>query len=523
MQYKDLRLAMQFAVFTGLIGGCLPETATPPAAPYPVPSGSAVAGGLAPVAGTAGSSLQPAAVGGAGTVAVAGSVAAGAGGSGGTTQIAAAGSGGAPALVLPPGGTGQLPCQVSKALATGCQSCHGTTPQFGAPIPLVTYADLSKASRQPSLTVAQLALARINDASAPMPPGGHSLSDNDRKVLTDWLSGGAKPATAAELTTCGAGTTPPNTSTHDVAYYKNGLTPEPGETCYEFQVHGTQTPGDKTAYPVRTGEHYEQFYVKVPWGSGKVMTRFGSKFDNLKVVHHWLLFTTNRPVSQDGAHETVAGTTIGDDSQMLAGWAVGGDHVSFPSDTGLELPESGILNAQWHYFNQGAAAENDSSIIQICTMPRAMRKNIASLTFLGTEFFNGPFGMPAHTRSAFSGSCTNNSSVPVTIYGFTPHMHKLGRHMKTTVIRKATGAAETVFDKDFDFNSQITYILDNLITLQPGDEILSTCTFDNQTDHSVAFGPSTEEEMCYNFTMAYPAKKLDNGAPSLIGATNVCF
>jgi hypothetical protein len=356
-----------------------------------------------------------------------------------------------------------------------------------------------------------------------MPPGGHSLTDSDRKILTDWLSGGAKPATAAELA-CGttSDTTPPK-GTHDTAYYKNGLTPLPGETCYEFPVHGGQAPGDKTPYSVRTGEHYEQFYVKVPWGSDTVMTRFGSKLDNLKVLHHWLLFTTNRPVSQDGTHETVAGTTIGDDSQMLAGWAVGGDHVSFPADTGLLLPKSGILNAQWHFYNQGTTAENDSSIVQICTVPRAMRKNIASLTFLGTEFFNGPLGMPAHARSDFSGSCTNTSGVPVTIYGFTPHMHKLGRRMKTTITRKATGLPETVFDEAFDFNSQITYILDKLITLQPGDEIVTTCTFDNQTDHTVAFGPSTTEEMCYNFTMAYPANKLENGGLSLIGATNVCF
>ena len=26
-----------------------------------------------------------------------------------------------------------------------------------------------------------------------------------------------------------------------------------------------------------TGEHYEQFYFKVPWGADKVMTRFGGK------------------------------------------------------------------------------------------------------------------------------------------------------------------------------------------------------------------------------------------------------
>jgi hypothetical protein len=183
----------------------------------------------------------------------------------------------------------------------------------------------------------------------------------------------------------------------------------------------------------------------------------------------------------------------------------------------------GILNAQWHYYNQGAVAEKDASLIQVCTVPRALRKNIASLTFLGTENFNGPFGMPAETMSDFGGGCTNNSGAPIHIYGFTPHMHKLGRHIKAQVKRAVTGQLETVFDKAFDFNSQITYILDDLIVLQPGDTIISTCTFLNHTDAPVAFGPSTEEEMCYNFTMSYPARKLDNGTLSLIGATHVCW
>jgi hypothetical protein len=33
----------------------------------------------------------------------------------------------------------------------------------------------------------------------------------------------------------------------------------------------------------------------------------------------------------------------------------------------------------------------------------------------------------------------------------------------------------------------------------------------------VPFGPSTEQERCYDFTMAYPAKTLDTGTLSLIG------
>jgi len=136
-------------------------------------------------------------------------------------------------------------------------------------------------------------------------------------------------------------------------------------------------------------------------------------------------------------------------------------------DTGLQLTPTGILNMQWHFYNAGDQIEPDATRVQICTVPKTMRKNIGSLTFLGTENFNGPFGMPAKTQSDFSGTCVNNSGGPITIFGFTPHMHKFGVNMKSVVIRN-NGMMEEVFNKPFDFNSQITHILPTPLTSKRG-------------------------------------------------------
>jgi hypothetical protein len=411
---------------------------------------------------------------------------------------------------------GKLPCAVATALVKNCQKCHGVNPTFGAPMPLVKLSDLSQPSKtDASRTVAESAHARLNDAAKPMPPGG-TISEQDKQTLNDWLAGGM-PMASADQGACYTGA-----PTHDDAYFKAGLAAKADETCYDFTSHNGQTKDDKTPYSVRTGEHYEQFYFKVPWGADKVMTRFGGKFDNLSVLHHWLLFTSARPASAEGTHETSSGSTIGDSSELIGGWAVGGDNVEFPDDMGLELPADGMLNAQWHYFNQGTEAALDHSSIQICTVPRDKRKNVASLTFLGTENLGGFSGMPAHQKSNYSGTCRNRSSGPITVWGFTPHMHQLGRNMKVTV-KRMDGSMETPFDKAFDFNSQITYPADPPIVLQPGDSITSTCTFDNDTNAPVAFGPSSNQEMCYNFTMAYPAHALDDGVFSLIGAKNTCW
>jgi hypothetical protein len=412
-----------------------------------------------------------------------------------------------------------MPCAISKALASNCQKCHGSTPSFGAPMPLAQMSDFHKASTSDETQqIYQLAQQRLNDTAKPMPPGG-MISAEDKKALNDWLAAGALPSANTE-SDCDVASAA--ASVHDAAYFKNGLTPKPGETCYEFKTHGGQTVDDDTPYAVSAGEHYEQFYFNVPWTGNEVITRFGAKYDNLKVLHHWLLFTSSMAAGKVGTHETTIGTTLGDSSQLIAGWAVGGDHVEFPADTGLELTASGILNLQWHFFNQGSTSELDATRVQICAMPRSTIKNVGSLTFLGTENFNGPIGMPAKTTSKFGGTCLNDSGAPITLFGFTPHMHKLGIQM-TSVINHTDGTSQNVFDKPFDFNSQITHLLTTPIVLQPGESITSTCTFNNTTNAAVPFGPSSNQEMCYNFTMSYPAHALDNGTLSLIGATNVCW
>jgi len=387
---------------------------------------------------------------------------------------------------------------------------------------LVTAEDFQKpAVTQPTLKVRELALMRMQDEAKPMPPGA-AIADADKSTIMDWLSAGA--VAESVVSACDIGSA---TGTDTVAPTQragaHGLTPRPGETCYDLQSHNGMTIDDKTPYEVVSGEHYEQFYFKVPWRDSSVATRFGTKIDNRTVLHHWLLFSSSRSESLDGTHETATGSQLGDaGAQMVAGWALGGDDIEFPADVGLLLPNSGILNVSWHYYNSTGGTEKDQSAAQVCVVDKSQRKNIASWSSLGTEDLGGTIGMPVRQRSEYSGTCMNHATEPVTIWAFMPHMHQLGRNMKAVVAR-ADGTQETVFDKIFDFNSQSHYPLTPLLVLQPGDRITSTCTFENTTNAPVPYGASSDQEMCYMFTFAYPAGALDNHAFSLTGISNSCW
>ena len=423
---------------------------------------------------------------------------------------------------------GALPCVVAATVKTSCGTCHGATPIGGAPMSLLSLADFQREYTVKTTTellgstmkMHQLVKIRLNREMNTKPmPQGSPLDPMKLADMNTWLVGGALAGAVCEVPkNLGDG----SECAADPSLFEK-LIAKDGEVCYDFRTHGVSSPTDTSKFTVPVNESYNQFYFNVPWPAGSVQTRAGADFDNLKVLHHWLGFTSTSANPHGTVSLNVTGTTLGESSELWGGWAVGGCAVVSPPDVGVRLPDTGKIMIQWHHFNTTGTPQPDGSAVQVCVVPKSQRKFTAGMTFLGTESFNGPFGMPAGMKSDFGGTCTNDSAGPITIFGFSPHMHLLGINMKSVVVRASGGTPEVVFDKPFQFDRQVNYMVDPPIVLQPGDKITSTCTFNNTTPAPVAFGQSTKQEMCYQFALSYPYNELNNGVISLIGATNTCW
>jgi hypothetical protein len=79
--------------------------------------------------------------------------------------------------------------------------------------------------------------------------------------------------------------------------------------------------------------------------------------------------------------------------------------------------------------------------------------------------------------------------------------------MKYTVER-ADGQKVVFHDRAFDFNEQGVYAFDTPLTINTGDTVVTTCTYDNDTNSTVTFGENTGNEMCFNFALFYPKDAL---------------
>jgi len=83
---------------------------------------------------------------------------------------------------------GVIPCEVQAVLQKNCLTCHGTTLQNSAPLSLVTFQDLvAKSPVDPSQTVAQRVVIRLNDTETPMPPAG-GMAQEDIDVIQNWIN-----------------------------------------------------------------------------------------------------------------------------------------------------------------------------------------------------------------------------------------------------------------------------------------------------------------------------------------------
>lgn len=407
----------------------------------------------------------------------------------------------------PSGSGAEIPCDVATILDSQCVSCHDETPRYGAPMSLRTWDALHAAAlTDPSRAVYELLAERAAHETRPMPPPPNPpLTPDEVETLRAWASQGAPAGAACDE--------PPPTDP-GVAPAE----PPPEETCdhdIELRAHFSHGPEDGGPFRVpRATDHYECFYFRPPWNGDAHGLSFRPLVGDDRVLHHWLLYVQEGAVFTDGDHDQCNGRH--EDAALVAGWAPGGQPYELPDGVGMHLPsgQNNMFVLEIHYNNSAGYADAlDRSGVRICAT-EDRRPNTAGMQWLGTEGLL----MALPGRHERSGTCRPNLAAPVHILSSSPHMHRRGVRLRTE-IHRVGGGVDVLIDEPFAFENQIIY--DTPATVNPGDSLVTTCTFEHEGGLT-NFGPGTDDEMCYNFVVAWPHGALSTGG-SLTGAENACL
>jgi hypothetical protein len=249
-------------------------------------------------------------------------------------------------------GTGtQLPADVARVFQAQCASCHSTPPQYGAPMPLTTWADTQRsATSDASRRVWQLVGQRVHDATRPMPPT--RLNANDLAVIDRWVGQGAP---GCEGASCGAVNAAPTTSS-------------PTLSCAETHRFVAHAPGSTGPFRVQgaAGNLNKCFAFRSPFNGTTQAVGFAAAVDSARVLHHMILFATDRP-QRDGAVFDCDGN-MPRDARFVTGWAPGNQGSVLPADVGLLLPApTPGSSSRCTTGSTTPAPADDASGISMCT------------------------------------------------------------------------------------------------------------------------------------------------------------
>lgn len=374
-----------------------------------------------------------------------------------------------------------LPCEVQEVLATHCQSCHATSPIFGAPMPLVSRADLLAAPRKNDApTVGEAVVARVNDSASPMPPAPGNLPVAERELLEAYVADGM-PASDEACGGAGAG----------------GAGGAPLDCIPDISLK----PAVPFEMPVQD-DLYVCFGIEAPSDIARHITAIAPRIDNEKILHHILVLQSPTPVTAQG--EPCEFVNL--DWKLLYAWGPGTPAMVLPEEAGFPIgpDDPGHFVIQIHYNNiLGLVGETDQSGVDFCTTTDLRANDADVMAFGGIDF------EPIGANSVASTTCSLDISaqvapfLPVNIVRSWPHMHQLGREFES-VVKRANGETVTLASvPNYDFDYQITYPNDK-VELNVGDSVHTTCTWQNPSSAPAVFGEGTGDEMCFNFVTYYP-------------------
>ncbi len=374
-----------------------------------------------------------------------------------------------------------LPCAIENVLGAHCRTCHGATPSFGAPMSLVSYEDLhAKAKSAPSRSVYELVGERIHDEAHPMPqPPNHRLSALETATLDNWVAAGAPAPLKSEV--CKSPS------------YDGGAIP--GLSC---KPDVSVRPISPWAMPQEQSDVYVCYGVDIPALPNQQAIAFAPHIDNTKIVHHVLLYEaqSSRPITPG-----LCPLGVGQ-AKLVYGWAPGGGPFELPPEAGYKMAGAdGVAHyvVQVHYNNlAGLAEEEDTSGFDLCTTTTP-RPNDADVIAFGSMSFT----IPAH--GALDITCDYPIPKSVTdmhVISAFPHMHQLGTTIATTASGQS-GNLDLGAVNNWSFTNQLWSPMS--ATVHGGDVIHTRCAWNNPTSADVSFGEFTQDEMCYSFTMYWPA------------------
>ncbi|KFQ45777.1 Dopamine beta-hydroxylase, partial [Nestor notabilis] len=200
---------------------------------------------------------------------------------------------------------------------------------------------------------------------------------------------------------------------------------------------------------------------------------------------------------------------------VLAAWAMGAQAFYYPEEAGLAFGGPGssrYLRLEVHYHNplmfKGGCVRGDARA--------PLRRHDAGIMELGLVYTPVMAIPPGEDAFILTGYCTDKCTqlalpaAGIRIFASQLHTHLAGRKVVTVLSRDGRERRVVNSDGHYSPHFQEIRMLKEVVPVFPGDELITTCTY-NTEDRSRATvgGFGILEEMCVNYVHYYPQTQLE--------------
>jgi hypothetical protein len=298
------------------------------------------------------------------------------------------------------------------------------------------------------------------------------LSDQEKDLIARWVATGAKQGAPAKMPEA-----PTFTSEWQIGEPDLVLTMEPFQVTDEME------------------DHYEWFVIENPLDEDRWIKRVEVRPSFKAGAHHNLTF-----IAPPGAGPE----SLGEERNLVVGWAPGAMPFRFPEGRGKLLPAKSSVLFQMHYHKTpgpGTGGVDQTSVAIQFYDQGAEIEPVTTMWVLDPALRIPPGEASYQSVSEFT---FEDDGV---IYNFTPHMHLRGKSFRYTA-HYPDGRQEVLLDvPDYDFNWQLTYTPKEPLQMPKGARVVCEAVFDNSAGNpanpdpsiEVTWGEATTDEMMIGF------------------------
>ncbi|KAK3087538.1 hypothetical protein FSP39_007304 [Pinctada imbricata] len=205
--------------------------------------------------------------------------------------------------------------------------------------------------------------------------------------------------------------------------------------------------------------------------------------------------------------------------KVIGAWAMGAEAMVLPEEAGTPIggPDySPYVLLEIHYNNpQLKQGVRDSSGIRFY-VSSILRPYDSGIMELGLEYTNKMAIPPRQHLFSLTGYCIpacTRIGLPrhgINVYASQLHTHMTGKRVFTKHVRRGVELPELNRDNHYSPHFQEIRKLPQLVTVLPGDSLVTTCEDSTESRPNVTVGGfSIREEMCVNYIHYYPKVDLE--------------